>query len=56
MTTPDAARLPDPADGADAKQHGDPLLSSAQEKGERDDGSRHGVDATGGADPADREA
>jgi hypothetical protein len=52
-------RLPDPADGADAKQHGDPLLASAQGRNDGDDGSRHGVDATGSArdsgpeDPAD---
>ena len=56
MTTPDASRLPDPADGADAKQHGDPLLDAAQERGDRDDGSRHGTGATGVTSQDDAEA
>ena len=42
MTTPEPDRLPDPADGADAKQHGDPLLTTAQGEG-REDGTRHGT-------------
>ena len=55
MTTPDE---PD-AQGQErttpestpSKQHGDPLLDAAQERGPRDDGSRHGADATGAAGP-----
>ena len=47
--------LPDPQDGAPTKQHGDPLLASAQGRGSGDDGSRHGHDATA-ASRADREA
>lgn len=39
-------QLPDPQDGAPAKQHGDPLLAAAQGRGSGDDGSRHGHDAT----------
>ena len=35
-----------PDDGAPAKQHGDPLLASAQDRNDGDDGSRHGADAT----------
>lgn len=41
MTEPDS--LPDATDGAADKQHGDPLLDAAQGRGERDDGSRHGL-------------
>ena len=37
---------PGPEDGAAAKQHGDPLLASAQDRNDGDDGSRHGADAT----------
>jgi hypothetical protein len=60
MTDPDSSppdaprdgnRLPDPADGADAKQHGDPLLAAAQGEDEGN-GSRHGQDATGSVPPA----
>ena len=47
MTQP----LPDPSDRADSTPHGDPLLDAAQERGDRDDGSRHGADATGVSDP-----
>ena len=40
--------LPDQADGAPAKQHGDPLLDTAQGRGDGDEGTRHGHDATPG--------
>lgn len=30
-----------------AKQHGDPLLDAAQGRGDAEDGTRHGHDATG---------
>jgi hypothetical protein len=39
-------RTPQPAgpdDAAPAKQHGDPLLASAQDRNDGDDGTRHGV-------------
>jgi hypothetical protein len=41
---------PGPEDGAAAKQHGDPLLASAQGRNDGDDGSRQGADATQQAD------
>jgi hypothetical protein len=52
MTTPDASPLPDSTDGAADKQHGDPLLDSAQGRGDGDDGSRHG-EAPRGPAPQD---
>ena len=50
MTTPDPRRLDEDTagdDGRDAKQHGDPLLDSAQGRGDGSDASRHGADADG---------
>ncbi|HVM26689.1 MAG TPA: hypothetical protein VM433_03345 [Mycobacteriales bacterium] len=47
----ESPRLPDPADGADAKRHGDPLLASAQGENDGDDGSRQGTGATGAVPP-----
>ena len=43
-STPAAA-----ADGAPAKQHGDPLLAASQGATEGTEGSRHGADATSAA-------
>jgi hypothetical protein len=37
---------PEPAAEPEVKQHGDPLLDSAQGRNDGDDGSRHGADAT----------
>lgn len=48
MTTPDER-----ADDIPAKQHGDPLMASAQGRGDGDDGSRHGHDATAGTSDED---
>ena len=52
----DDPTLPDPQDGAPTKQHGDPLLASAQGRGSGDDGSRHGRDATEAARESREEA
>lgn len=41
--------LPDPQDGAPTKQHGDPLLASAQDRNDGENGSRHGVPPEDGA-------
>lgn len=55
MTSPDPRQLPDDtaasasADGRPDRQHGDPLLDSAQGRGDGSDASRHGAD-TGGQD------
>lgn len=52
-TADDAAgsdgQRPDPQDAAPNKQHGDPLLDTAQGRGSDDDGSRQGYDATAAA-------
>jgi hypothetical protein len=50
------ARRPDPQDGAPTKQHGDPLLDTAQGRGSDDDGSRQGYDATAAARASRRSA
>ena len=34
---------PEPSDTPGKQQHGDPLLDSAQDRNDGDDGSRHGV-------------
>ncbi len=49
-TTPDP--LPEETrtaatDGAPGQRHGDPLLASARDRNDGDDGSRHGADAAG---------
>ena len=43
--TPAAAAAP--GEAAPAKQHGDPLLDSAEGRGDGSDASRHGADADG---------
>ena len=48
QSTPAAA-----TDGADAKQHGDPLLAASEGAQEGTEGSRHGLDATSAARDAD---
>ena len=52
MTQPDPRPLDDTTaaqagDGAPAKQHGDPLMASAQGRGDGSDASRQGADADG---------
>ena len=52
MTHPSPQDETTPASGSDdtgapAKQHGDPLLASAQGRGDGEEGTRHGHDATG---------
>ena len=52
MSSPDPRPLTDDTataatDGRPEKQHGDPLLDSAQGRGDGSDGSRHGADADG---------
>jgi hypothetical protein len=41
-----------PADAQPAKQHGDPLLDTAQGRGDGTDASRHGAEAAGSGAPA----
>ena len=47
MTEPTHAPEQKTDDAAPAKQHGDPLLDTAQGRGDGEDGTRHGHDATG---------
>jgi hypothetical protein len=55
MTTPADGPAAEPQDDQTPATtgHGDPLLDSAQGRGEGDDGSRHGHDATGSVPPSD---
>lgn len=58
MTEPSPAPSPQPPQdvaGTPSKQHGDPLLAAAEGRGDGEDASRHGYDATAPA-AADRES